>query len=87
MNSNSNSNSNQNQIGKGIVDNGAKWGSYVTRNADGSFPYDERMAKERPEDFNNMIIERMAPIYATASNPRYITPKRYAVGRTIPFKK
>jgi hypothetical protein len=69
-------------IGKGIQDNGPKWGSYVKRNPDGSFPFDERMKKERPSDWEKMIEERVAPLYETSRNPPYKTPKKWAVGRT-----
>jgi hypothetical protein len=85
MSSNSNLNNTTQIYGHGIHDNGAKWGSYVKRNADGSFPYDERMKKERPIDWDNMILERVAPLSETASNPPYKTPKRWAQGRTKPL--
>jgi hypothetical protein len=43
-----------------VKDNGAKWSSYVKQSSDGSFPFDERMKKERPKDWEAMIAERMA---------------------------
>jgi hypothetical protein len=45
---------------KKLEDNGPKWGSYVKQNADQSFPYDSRMASERPTDWLKMITERTA---------------------------
>ncbi len=81
-NSGSYSNSTIPNIGKGIEDNGAKWGSYVTRNADGTFPFDERMKKERPSDWTNMITERLGTIVAVARNPPHKIPKKWAQGRT-----
>jgi len=70
------------KIGKGIQDNGAKWGSYVKRNSDGSFPFDERMKKERSSDWEKMIEERISPMYETSRNPPYKIPKKWAIGRT-----
>jgi hypothetical protein len=70
--------------GKGIVDNGAKWGSYVKREADGSFPFDAQMNEERPDDWYKMIRERVS--YMDAPNRPYKTPRKWAVGRTKPFK-
>ena len=71
------------KYGKGIVDNSSKWGSYVKREADGSFPFDERMKKERPDDWEKMIRERVS--YMDACNRPYKTPKKWAVGRTKPL--
>lgn len=45
---------------KRLEDNGPKWGSNVKQNADGSFPYDSKMRKEKPEAWKSMIAERMA---------------------------
>lgn len=72
------------QIGQGIKDNGAKWGSYVKRNPDGSFPFDEKMKKERPSDWEKMIEERIAPLYKTMRNPPRKIPKRWAEGKKRP---
>jgi hypothetical protein len=69
--------------GKGIVDNGAKCGSYVKREADGSFPFDARLKKERPEEWDKMIIERVSYMYPC--NRPYQTPKKWAAGRTKPL--
>lgn len=96
MSSNSSSNSNGNSsnlmpsfqsafgmpIGPKIEDNGAKWGSYVKRNSDGSFPFDERMQKERPDDWMKMIRERVNIF--DASNRPHRVPKIYGQGRTKP---
>lgn len=71
------------QIGQGIEDNGAKWGSYVQRNADGTFPFDEKMKKERPNDWNSMIRERVS--YMDAENRVHRVPKIYGQGRTKPL--
>lgn len=71
-------------VGQGIDDNGANWGSYVKRDADGSFPFDERMKKERPDDWKKMIEERVSPLYETMRNPPRKIPKRWAEGRTRP---
>jgi hypothetical protein len=49
--------------GKGITDNGPKWGSYTKRDANGSFNYDERLHKENPQKWQAMIDERMAWIH------------------------
>lgn len=70
--------------GKGITDNGAKWGSYVQRNPDGSFPFDEKMKKERPIDWEKMIEERVKPMYETMRNPPFKIPKKWAGGKTRP---
>lgn len=72
------------QVGQGIEDNGAKWGSHVKRNPDGSFPFDEKMKTERPSDWDQMIEERVAPLYETMRNPPRRIPKRWAQGRTKP---
>ena len=45
--------------GQGVIDNGAKWGSYVTRNPDGTIPFDERMYLENPSKWQAMMDERM----------------------------
>jgi hypothetical protein len=45
--------------GQGVIDNGAKWGSYVTRNPDGTIPFDERMYLENPTKWQAMMDERM----------------------------
>ena len=45
--------------GQGVVDNGVKWGSYVTRNPDGTIPFDERMYKENSQKWQAMMDERM----------------------------
>lgn len=45
--------------GQGVIDNGAKWGSYVTRNADGTIPFDERMYLENPTKWQAMMDERL----------------------------
>lgn len=72
------------QIGQGIKDNGSKWGSYVKRNSDGSFPFDEKMKKERPSDWEKMIEERVSPLYETMRNPPRKIPKKWAEGKTRP---
>lgn len=43
-----------------LEDNGPKWGSNVKQNPDGSFPYDAKMHKTRPDAWKSMIAERMA---------------------------
>jgi hypothetical protein len=45
--------------GQGVIDNGAKWGSYVTRNEDGTIPFDERLYLENPTRWQAMMDERM----------------------------
>lgn len=45
--------------GQGVIDNGAKWGSYVTRNPDGTIPFDQRMYSENPKKWQSMMDERM----------------------------
>jgi hypothetical protein len=45
--------------GHGVIDNGAKWGSYVTRNQDGTIPFDERLYLENPTKWQAMMDERM----------------------------
>jgi hypothetical protein len=72
------------QIGQGIVDNGPKWGSYVKRNPDGSFPFDKKMQDERPKDWEKMIEERVKPLYETMRNPPRKIPKKWAEGKPRP---
>ncbi len=72
------------KIGQGIKDNGPKWGSYVNRNPDGSFPFDKRMQEERPNDFNKMIEERVFPLYKTMCNPPRKIPKKWSEGKPRP---
>ncbi|UUT40570.1 hypothetical protein [carnivorous sponge associated iridovirus] len=69
-------------IGPKIEDNGSKWGSYVQRNFDGSFPFDEKMQKERPDDWMQMIRERVS-IFDASNRPHHV-PKIYGQGRTKP---
>ena len=69
-------------IGPKIEDNGPKWDSYVKRNSDGSFPFDEQMKKERPDDWMKMIRERVNVF--DASNRVRRVPKIYGQGRTKP---
>ena len=45
--------------GQNVIDNGAKWGSYVTRNQDGTIPFDERLYLENPTKWQAMMDERM----------------------------
>lgn len=62
--------------GHGIVDNGSKWGSTVTRNEDGSIPFDEALQRTDPERWNKMMSERIGPLYNTMMHPvRKIKPK------------
>jgi hypothetical protein len=55
-----NNNNSSDQDFKKLEDNGPKWGSYVKQNADQSFPYDSKMASERPSEWLKMITERTA---------------------------
>ena len=43
-----------------VKDNGPKWSSYVKQLPDGSFPFDEKMKKERPREWEAMIVERLS---------------------------
>jgi hypothetical protein len=43
-----------------VKDNGSKWSSYVKQLPDGSFPFDEKMKKERPKEWEAMIVERLS---------------------------
>lgn len=72
------------QIGQGIEDNGPKWGSYVGRNPDGSFPFDAKMKKERPHEWEQMIEERVSPLYKTMCNPPRQIHSKWAKGKTRP---
>lgn len=93
MSSNDGSNGQGNQLdganggklkyGQGIHDNGPAWKSNVTRNADGSFPFDEKMFKERPDDHFKMIRERIS--YLDAENRVHRVPKKYGMGRSKPL--
>ena len=56
----SKNNNSSDQDVKRLEDNGPKWGSYVKQNADQSFPYDSKMAAERPSEWLKMITERTA---------------------------
>lgn len=56
--------------GQGVVDNGAKWGSYVTRNKDGTIPFDERMYLENPVKWQAMMDERMQWLSTGTSSER-----------------
>jgi hypothetical protein len=66
--------------GKRMVDNGAKWGSYVTRNPDGTFPFDEQLKRENPSAWDQMIIERMDCL--SPKKRTYVIPKKWARGKT-----
>jgi len=47
--------------GKGVAtDNGPKFGSYVQREENGTFSFDERLQKENPKKWQAMIDERMS---------------------------
>jgi hypothetical protein len=67
-----------------IIDNGSKWGSNAIRNPDGSFEFDEEMKKNRPDDWNKMIEERVEYLHDRANKP-YKIPKKWAGGRTRPL--
>jgi hypothetical protein len=45
-----------------IPDNSSKYGSTVKRNPDGSFPYDDKMKKTNPKEWNAMIKDRVKVI-------------------------
>jgi hypothetical protein len=66
--------------GKRMIDNGAKWGSYVTRNPDGTFPFDEQLKRENPDAWDQMIIERMDCL--SPKKRTYIIPKKWSRGKT-----
>jgi hypothetical protein len=53
--------------GQNVIDNGAKWGSYVTRNQDGTIPFDERLYLENPTKWQAMMDERMQWLNAGSS--------------------
>lgn len=61
---------------KRLEDNGPKWGSYVKQNADQSFPYDGKMASERPAEWLKMITERTSWLNRD-SKYDYVTGKIY----------
>jgi hypothetical protein len=84
MSSGSSTNDKTQIYGMNIVDNGPKYGSYVSREADGSFPYDEKLKKEQPGKWDKMIDERISYLRVDIA---YKTPKRWAVGRSKPIKK
>ncbi|ASZ85046.1 066R [Cherax quadricarinatus iridovirus] len=64
------------EIGPRVEDNGPRWGSFVGREKDGSFPFDEEMKKNRPEDWQKMIQERVA--FLLPQNRVYdLSPRRY----------
>lgn len=60
-----------------LPDNGPKWGSYVKKNPDGSFDFDERMKRERPGDWDKMMKERM----------EWLKPMNYEIGPWTQIKK
>ncbi len=65
--------SNPNQkYGRDVVDNGPKWGSHVGRQESGAFVFDEKMKKERPGDWSQMIYERTAWLHE--AKPKEIGP-------------
>lgn len=65
---------------KQIEDNGPKWGSYVKQNADQTFPYDAKMAAERPAEWMKMITERTSWLHRDS---RY----DYRTGKVNPKNK
>jgi len=77
-------NNSSDQDFKRLEDNGPKWGSYVKQNADQSFPYDSKMAAERPSEWLKMITERTAWLNRD-SKYDYTTGKIYP--RTASKKK
>lgn len=68
--------------GQNVIDNGAKWGSYVTRNQDGTIPFDERLYLENPTKWQAMMDERMqwlntgSSVGCTGSNSIKISQKK-----------
>ncbi|MGL5962365.1 MAG: hypothetical protein ACRCZ0_10510 [Cetobacterium sp.] len=80
----SKNNNSSNQDFKRLEDNGPKWGSYVKQNADQSFPYDSKMASERPSEWLKMITERTSWLNRD-SKYDYTTGKIYP--RSVPKKK
>lgn len=56
--------------GQGVIDNGSKWGSYVTRNPDGTIPFDERLYTENPVKWQAMMDERMKWLTTETSSAR-----------------
>jgi hypothetical protein len=79
-----NNNNSSDQDFKRLEDNGPKWGSYVKQNADQSFPYDSKMASERPSEWLKMITERTSWLNRD-SKYDYTTGKIYP--RSVPKKK
>jgi hypothetical protein len=57
---------------KQLKDNGPKWGSFVGKNSDGVFNFDADMKKNRPDEWKNMIIERISFL----NGPGEIYPQR-----------
>jgi hypothetical protein len=66
----------QTVYGHGVVDNGAKWGSYVTRNPDGSIPFDTRMYKENPQKWQAMMDERMQWLQNPRQGGAFVSGRR-----------
>jgi hypothetical protein len=57
-------NSNTNYTGKyskvnAMKDNGPQWGSYVGKDSDGTFNFDREMQKTRPNEWYQMVQERL----------------------------
>lgn len=79
-----NNNNSSDKIKRVVEDNGPKWGSYVKQNADQSFPYDAKMASERPAEWLKMINERTSWLNRN-SKYDYTTGKIYP--RSVPKNK